>query len=944
MDIFKYLTEAAISKIKSDPRLLSEVSARLAAIKAEASAEAMAIFQAQQKEAKQVTPKNEPISDTTKTIIEEKEKPKGIKNLMPSKPTPQSIEQFSKPSSTSYTVPNNKKAEIQETEKPKRIKNLIPTKPIAQPAGQFSKPTSTFYAVPEYKKAEEEFRLTPFEGVVNSVETQEKVRVQPNSPNQLELDFNKNPEEIKSEFRLSNLMPSKPTLQSDTKMPIGINIDYGSTYPFTTKSNVIQKEDDSPLKVSTVEEKPKSDTKLLTHLKDTVPTQQVGETNVKPIVPETTVTETKPAVQVEEKIVNKPPPVVSNIIDFYPKLDLSETPDLNIELDYDVLRLSPKEPPVNSLAVGTQTPPIKPEPIIQPPVVTPVQQPVTPTPAPTPKPPVNTVPKPKKPKSKKPKPPKVAPTPVPPVVPPQPIPTGPPNPLQNIGHSASIYSYDIETTGLDFKKSKIWQQGLAQFDFNTQTFKTIETEHLPEQVKDITELEQLMKTSNGAFSEDMYTKGTFNSLFDSYKKGTTSTVEQGLLDTLGKISKGNALLLQNMNFENNMIQGALNRGEISQSAIDSIRANMSYVDIDPVSGEKIGFGARPFAVQKSMREADFIFSAKYLKYRKSQDFNSYVEKLNEGFDHYRTFIQDLNSSKGTVLVEQMDITKIFLGNLAQQGLIEKELATTGLNINFFTQVLKGADEKHTAASDAMDTLQIFDKLSTSIDKLRTNQIDKDIQDLAAKIREAHPEEVNRKFLKTLQSILNDFKERGYTKETNRTGSFYAPEKLIHETETGITHKLERMSTKQSSRNIYDIHEAITSHAKYFDEMYAKNINGFDRNLFTGTLFQMMDEGASADDLHYFASRFNIPQATEPFKGKVVNPLNVLEKKGGNGVIPLAALGLAGLAGMALNPGKVNDSTKEDKYKDVPVSYQFYDEQYLGTGFVEFRDRNKRYMY
>ena len=128
------------------------------------------------------------------------------------------------------------------------------------------------------------------------------------------------------------------------------------------------------------------------------------------------------------------------------------------------------------------------------------------------------------------------------------------------------------------------------------------------------------------------------------------------------------------------------------------------------------------------------------------------------------------------------------------------------------------------------------------------------------------------------------------------------------------------------------------------EMYAKNINGFDRNLFTGTLFQMMDEGASVDDLHYFASRFNIPQATEPFKGKVVNPLNVLEKKGGNGVIPLAALGLAGLAGMALNPGKVNDSTKEDKYKDVPVSYQFYDEQYLGTWFVEFRDRNKRYMY
>ena len=101
-------------------------------------------------------------------------------------------------------------------------------------------------------------------------------------------------------------MPSKPTPQSYTKMPTGINIDYGNTYPFTTKSNVIQKEDDSPLKVSTVEEKPKSDTKLLTHLKDTVPTQQVGETNVKPIVPETTVTETKPAVSVLPEILMLP--------------------------------------------------------------------------------------------------------------------------------------------------------------------------------------------------------------------------------------------------------------------------------------------------------------------------------------------------------------------------------------------------------------------------------------------------------------------------------------------------------------------------------------------------------------------------------------------------------------------------------------------------------------
>lgn len=803
---------------------------------------------------------------------------------------------------------------LQESKKPKEVKNITSSKPTPQSVGQFSKPSSTSYTVPEYKKAEEEFRLTPFEGVVNSVETQEKVGVQSNNPNQLELDFNKTPEEVKSEFRLSNLMPSKPTPQSYTKMPTGINIDYGNTYPFTTKSDVIQKESGLP-QVSTVEEKPKSDIKLLTHLKDTVPTQQVGETNVKPIVPETTVTETKPAVA---------------------------------ELENDVLKLNPKEPPVNSLAVGTQTPPIKPEPIVQPPVVTPVQQPVVPTPAPTPKPPVNTTPTPAPmvntaPKPK-PKPPKVAPTPVPPVVPPQPIPTGPPNPLQNIGHSASIYSYDIETTGLDFKKSSIWQQGLVGMDPSTKAVvSSYETEHMPFKVGNLKELQNRMKKSNGTFSEKMFNQGVFNSLFNSYTSGTTTSVEEGVLNTLGKISKGNVLLMQNINFENNMIQAAVNRGEISQGTIDAIRANMSHVEIDPISGEMIGFGARPLAVQKSMREADFIFQAKYLKHRSSSDFDSYVEKLNEAYDHYSSFIRDLNSNKGTVVVEQMDITKIFLGNLAKQGLIEKELATTGLNINFFTNIFNNVDERHTAASDATDTLEIYQKFSQHIDDLRKNNITAEIADLAKKIRESHPDEVNRKFLDTMRSIISDFKQKGFTKETNTPGNFYAPEKLIYDSETGTTQTLGKMSTKQYSKNIYSVREAISKHAQNFDAMYAGNINGFDRKLFTDTMFQILDEGGTPEVLHEFISKFEIPKATTPFKGQLVNPVFNSAKESG-GKAPLMALGLAGLAAMALNPGKVDNSTAEDKYKDVPVSYQFYDEQYLGTGFVEFRDRNKRYMY
>ena len=56
------------------------------------------------------------------------------------------------------------------------------------------------------------------------------------------------------------------------------------------------------------------------------------------------------------------------------------------------------------------------------------------------------------------------------------------------------------------------------------------------------------------------------------------------------------------------------------------------------------------------------------------------------------------------------------------------------------------------------------------------------------------------------------------------------------------------------------------------------------------------------------------------------------------------LGIGLVAGLGYMAFKSTRFEKEDPNENLPVSYQFYDEQYLGTGFVEFRERNKRYMY
>ena len=61
----------------------------------------------------------------------------------------------------------------------------------------------------------------------------------------------------------------------------------------------------------------------------------------------------------------------------------------------------------------------------------------------------------------------------------------------------------------------------------------------------------------------------------------------------------------------------------------------------------------------------------------------------------------------------------------------------------------------------------------------------------------------------------------------------------------------------------------------------------------------------------------------------------MKEKTRNKVLIGGALGLGAMA-MTTRPAPVEQDTSN-------VSENFYDEQYLGTAFVDFKERNKHYM-
>jgi len=523
-----------------------------------------------------------------------------------------------------------------------------------------------------------------------------------------------------------------------------------------------------------------------------------------------------------------------------------------------------------------------------------------------------------------------------------------------------LASFDTETTGIDTRKDRIWQAGFTKQGIDTEevvnpffTFDQAKKIFEPEDL-DVDTFKDRMINGNGKFSRKAYQAGNFNSLLVKHFTGKTipgaeelsNSLSDTLDKTLGHLSMGDVLVLQNHNFENKLIQKGYEDGLIEKSTYQRLQDKMEFLKVDQRTGSTLGLLQVPTEVSNAAQKASFIYNTQYLDNIRDQrrTFSRYKDTMNDVIDAYKNAIQ--RPDRGAIVIEQMDVTKALYANAISLGYMDNRHANIGLNIEFLNDVLfDGKLEAHTALSDSKDTVDVFKKTWGMVEELRSGAVSDETKKLLVSINEKQYKEVHKQFMKSVDSVLNDFDTKGYTRYSRR-GSFYAPQRSIYDASTGNISLINGASVGHNEANkgkisaldtaLANIESRYAEHgnadirADYLEKIRTSyHNNGLQKTML---LANKMQSNFKLDDLP-IAKAVNTNPAW--WKEKTTMFGKEMNKGTKTGLI---AGSLLALGYMTLKDSPVK--REENSY----VAQQFYDEQYLGTEFVNFNERNKHYMY
>lgn len=516
-----------------------------------------------------------------------------------------------------------------------------------------------------------------------------------------------------------------------------------------------------------------------------------------------------------------------------------------------------------------------------------------------------------------------------------------------------LASFDTETTGIDTKKDRIWQAGFTKKGIDTEEvvnpffrFDEVKKAFEPEDLS-IIDFHERMRESNGAFSRQAYANNNFAELF--YRHHVTKDLSNSLSDTLektlGNISRGDILVLQNHNFENKLIQRGYEDGLISKTTYQRLQDKMEFLHVDH-KGSTLGLLQVPTEVSDAAQRASFLYNTQYLDNIRDQrrTFTRYKNAMNDVMDAYKSAMSRVD--RGAIVIEQMDVTKALYANAIDLGYMDRNHATIGLNIEFLNDALfDGKVEAHTALSDSKDTIDVFKKTWTMLEELRTGTVSEATRDILVSLNEKQYGEAHKQFLKSVDGVLNDINRQGYTKFSRR-GSFYAPQRRIYDASTGNISIIDGASVGRNDANKGRISALDTALAN-IESRYSDHGNASLRAEHIDNIKEAYRQGGIqkaillSEDMKSKFRTEDLPIAkgvsTDASWWKEKTTLLGKEVNRGTKT-GLIVGGLLTLGYMAMK------DSPEKRSENSYVSQQFYDEQYLGTQFVNFNERNKHYMY
>jgi len=515
-----------------------------------------------------------------------------------------------------------------------------------------------------------------------------------------------------------------------------------------------------------------------------------------------------------------------------------------------------------------------------------------------------------------------------------------------------LASFDTETTGINTKSARIWQLG---FTSNKKDIEEVVNPLLDSNNKPLSlsneDFIKGLREINGSFSEDAYKEGHFNTLISKHNvtKNLSFNLDEKIAATLGQLSTNNILVLQNHRFESELIQqGYLNRS-ITKTTYDRIKDTMQYTSINEFNGNTQSLMARPPKAEQYLRQASYIQAAELSDTRinREQSLNRYTRSMNNVIDAYKRAI-DSPTRKGAVMIEQQDITKALYANAVSIGIMDPNHLSIGTNMNFLTNVLFGRDELHTALSDSKDTLDVFKKTWSMIGEIRSGNVSNETREMLYKINEAQYSEVDRLFTTSVKSVLEDFSIKGSTSYSPK-GNITIRSTMIRSASAQNPTKIDGVSSGIGRNSTKSLKEGLENVLKNYEQH-----SGSDRRtIYVQEIVNKYYDNSSINDAIKFAEDSSKKFLKESPSVAPFNPMKPVsytsmywnEKTSLLGKemtrktkASILGAGVAGLAYMWLKPAP--KQTEDQGY----VAEQFYDEQYLGTEFVNFNNRNKHYMY
>lgn len=516
----------------------------------------------------------------------------------------------------------------------------------------------------------------------------------------------------------------------------------------------------------------------------------------------------------------------------------------------------------------------------------------------------------------------------------------------------NLASFDTETTGINTKSSRIWQLGFTgnKKDIEEVVNPLLDSHNQPLKLSN-DEFIKGLREINGTFSEDAYKEGHFNTLISKHNvtKNLSFNLDEKIAATLGQLSTNNILVLQNHRFESELLQqGYLNK-TITKTTYDRIKDTMQYTAVNEYNGNTQSLMARPPKAEQYIRQASYIQAAELTDPRisREQSLSRYTKSMNRVVDAYKSAI-DNPSRKGAIMIEQQDITKALYANAVSIGIMDPNHISIGTNMNFLTNTLFDRPELHTALSDSKDTVDVFKKTWSMIAEIRSGDVSNETREMLYKINEAQYSEVDRLFTTSVKSVLEDFSIKGSTSYSPK-GNITVKPTMIRNANSqnptkidGISSGIGRISTKSLKEGLGNVLKNYEQHA------------GNDRRtIYVQEIINKYYDNSSVSDAIKFAEESTNKFLKDSPKVSSINPMKPVsytsmywnEKTSLLGKemtrktkVSLLGAGVAGLAYMWLKP-----SPKQEEGQGY-VAEQFYDEQYLGTEFVNFNNRNKHYMY